>query len=1541
MENRDPGLVCLETAVAMFEQYYHPSNGGKWSSSLAMFMRELAFHLCRRLVAEHSVLVSSFDIGMDSGGESEEEPSDEEDDESVGTAEDGVDSSVTDEDIAAGGMDGMESSSKPLNGKFPRRHLTAETRMAIVKLVMRLALKGQSGKDSIMRRYSSQVLCMLANIEPRIVLPEVERHFVTALETITAAKQYGNAIQTLSLCVRPMLLAGIPPHPVDSMDVEGESDAVRRLNAIQLYCCVLSCVGAVDNFHTCLYSEEWVVDLLARIFTVLSNLDSPGSGGEHNSHPGSQQEEEASFLLDGNSMFRPLIELLFARVDKDLRKRLVRQTSEYLLGNTFSSVAPEAAILCNSMAWADPEETEKCILAPLISKLLEECDAIKQGGQDFFGASVPRLSKVQETTLAWRLGLMFPSPSVQSAASRCLSSLLIGLVSFYPLHQYAPAPIKLEQDGLYLEPFVDKFGEWDLSEHSKINGFHGWKDSPALPVWHEPCQSEVSLAEQILATFLQKPKDRLRELASQSEPINKQEVRYLLNSIEGVIEGARSCLPDFEEFRNPERGDEAAIVGKSGVTIGHGGIRSQVTEALVSLAKLVDMSDVETLTILLRLLDSVLSVGSAEYHSSDSSASAWASDDRWLQQPAVAGFLTSPECAGDLIWRRRRPRWVAIEKVYMNLEWRASQAVYRDFASISNPWISVKRIPKIYTDAVGLSLHYVLKGGSSLRDLAGSLVERAAKRFPRLTEYIYAPLCSALAKVPHQIQLDLSVTCSDLIPVLLQAAKDSASRAAEAVASGVPESEEDQSMGIGATTLMRWVSGWRYFTRNYHGFRALILSMIASFSYTGPEVQVSMAMTQVMFALRSMRPSGAESSDVADQICLDCIRLVQGCGDGRGSGLSGRQETIVTLYPLFILPDITAGLSKELIVFYGQQLASDTPLSRKVAMVAIVVMLLPLWRPYYDESFSGKTPKMENHIVRAGEEGLKKFLDEQGEIILPKLVQMLSLSHHAMATLAEDERDRRMRIISGTKEDTVVTAVLSTLLKGLEWPSTPSAFKDIAKGNFTVRHARIVQVLAQVNPSIVIKSLKDPIESILSKPQDYDKPATAAAAEICAGLLASGVVFDAAGSTQSPWNQWLGKLVFQALENAPFDFLNIWGDCVLRFAVNGLKEKGMDKEYVPLVLETALTQRSISSGIISVSDVHKRVIYLTELLQEVIGDCLGQAPKPLSVGQIEESILINCLDELPSLIDKGSETDISRQAVAGLVADVCTIILTTCASKCPGGVEKMIALESRVHSMLDELYYRFDLAVDYFFNQNKDKLSEGTSKSVSSGGIDSIDTHPRTLEESKALSHIAFVCELTYQFLAKYTLDGKSSCTSVYAVFLVQKCHSSWRGGSQTVLGEAMRLLEDPKLEVRDMACATVSGVIRIMTPASQRECRNLIISRSQEVFPDRKRRRRTDGRSSSDELIDSTAVRHGAVLGLKALVISSPYDVPEWLPEVLMSLVRLASEPAPVRSTVRESLSEFRRTHEEGGLLAIKDAISAEHWEAIRDVATPANYFV
>jgi hypothetical protein len=41
----------------------------------------------------------------------------------------------------------------------------------------------------------------------------VHKHFTTALQTVTSAGQLGTAIQTLSLCVRPLLIAGLPLEP--------------------------------------------------------------------------------------------------------------------------------------------------------------------------------------------------------------------------------------------------------------------------------------------------------------------------------------------------------------------------------------------------------------------------------------------------------------------------------------------------------------------------------------------------------------------------------------------------------------------------------------------------------------------------------------------------------------------------------------------------------------------------------------------------------------------------------------------------------------------------------------------------------------------------------------------------------------------------------------------------------------------------------------------------------------------------------------------------------------------------------------------------------------------------------------------------------------------------------------------------------------------------------------------------------------------------------------------------------------------------------
>jgi hypothetical protein len=179
-------------------------------------------------------------------------------------------------------------------------------------------------------------------------------------------------------------------------------------------------------------------------------------------------------------------------------------------------------------------------------------------------------------------------------------------------------------------------------------------------------------------------------------------------------------------------------------------------------------------------------------------------------------------------------------------------------------------------------------------------------------------------------------------------------------------------------------------------------------------------------------------------------------------------------------------------------------------------------------------------------------------------------------------------------------------------------------------------------------------------------------------------------------------------------------------------------------------------------------------------------------------------------------------------------------------------------------------------------------------------------EEGHSLAHVAFVCELTYQFLAGASSDttpllikplrnimrvlelipseaqfvGSTVRLSLRSAkyqpleaefiepmfsVLVQSMHGElwteraaalqflqyfWfrnainmgEAGSEKVLDEAMRLLEDEKLEVREMACDTVSGVIRALSAERQQVVRARILEHAKTIFPDRKRRRLANG---------------------------------------------------------------------------------------------------
>uniref|UniRef100_A0A3Q2DTV4 Proteasome activator complex subunit 4 C-terminal domain-containing protein n=1 Tax=Cyprinodon variegatus TaxID=28743 RepID=A0A3Q2DTV4_CYPVA len=117
-----------------------------------------------------------------------------------------------------------------------------------------------------------------------------------------------------------------------------------------------------------------------------------------------------------------------------------------------------------------------------------------------------------------------------------------------------------------------------------------------------------------------------------------------------------------------------------------------------------------------------------------------------------------------------------------------------------------------------------------------------------------------------------------------------------------------------------------------------------------------------------------------------------------------------------------------------------------------------------------------------------------------------------------------------------------------------------------------------------------------------------------------------------------------------------------------------------------------------------------------------------------------------------------------------------------------------------------------------------------------------------------------------------------------------------------MQLLLDEQLEVRDMACTTLSGLLQCQFFPLDSSLQTQLQTLSKTSLP------KARGDNTYPSLI--TGKRHAGVLGLSACILSSPYDVPQWMPQILMDLSDHLNDPQPIEMTVKKTLSEFRRTH-------------------------------
>lgn len=69
---------------------------------------------------------------------------------------------------------------------------------------------------------------------------------------------------------------------------------------------------------------------------------------------------------------------------------------------------------------------------------------------------------------------------------------------------------------------------------------------------------------------------------------------------------------------------------------------------------------------------------------------------------------------------------------------------------------------------------------------------------------------------------------------------------------------------------------------------------------------------------------------------------------------------------------------------------------------------------------------------------------------------------------------------------------------------------------------------------------------------------------------------------------------------------------------------------------------------------------------------------------------------------------------------------------------------------------------------------------------------------------------------------------------------------------------------------------------------------------------------ANQDAFQASLIESHSAVLGASALILAWPYEVPRWLPELLLATAnKFSTSRAPVSTTVKDLLAQFRKTHQ------------------------------
>ncbi|KAL8033297.1 hypothetical protein ABFX02_13G151400 [Erythranthe guttata] len=1505
----------FEKLANLLEQYYHPSNGGRWTYSLERFLFHLVNIFQKRL--QHEQLIKDID---------------------------------------------------EQSGLF----MTQSDRISFVNTVLKLLDRGQYSKNDQLSETVAAATSILSYVEPSLVLPFLASRFHMALETMTATHQLKTAVTSIAFAGRSLFFSSLSALPMDSTNVSGlnsyadllmislsnallgmdANDPPKTLATMQLLGSLFSNMSTVDDninegsLIPSLRFSEWLDEFFCRLFSLLQHLEPSSVLNEGVSSPSSS----GTFLVEDGPYYFCMLEILLGRLSDSLYKQALKKISKFVTTNILPGAIAEVGLLCCACVHSNPQEAVLQLIKPMLESVISSLKATPTTG---FGCSAnsnassskkekATISPALETAIGYQLKVLsvaisyagpallhyreqfkevifsaFDSTSwkINGAGDHVLRSLLGSLVHYYPIDQYKC---------VMHHPFSASLENWIDTKDFSI-------DKPVIgPKWHVPVEDEIKFANELLKLHFESALDDLLTICQSkihSDPGDeKDHLKVTLLRVDSSLQGVLSCLPDFSPSSENGMVKEASfspflIAGATGSRVGSSELRQKAANVIHETCKylLKEKSDDSILLLLLiRVIDTLGNYGSSEYEEWSNHRQAWKLESTAIIEPPI-NFIVSSHSEG-----KRRPRWALIDKAYMHNTWRSSQSSFH-LSRMNGNMSPSDQVTLLMDDLLCLSLH----GYETVRRLAAKSILKMMKRWPSTISKCVLTLAEKFRNpsLPENVVLGSCAVLSSQT-VLKRLTTDR--KALSSFLLGILYSSHNESQKAQKAITELFV---KY---NIH-FAGLSRSIFGG-------------------------PSQADGTDFAGLVAEI------GSMSFETSNLHWRYNLMANRVLLLLAmasrndPNVPAKVLSEIAGHFLKNLKSQLPQSRLLAISALNTLLKESPHKISAENRVHGQGSLQADPKSSLEEALSSIFQEEGFFS----DTLNSLSHVHIITDMDTGSSRGHYGSSSLQSfaDKSITRFYFDF--SASWPRTPSWISLFGSDTFYSNFARIFKRLIQECGMPVLLALKNALEEFVDA---KERSKQCVAAEAFAGVLHSDVL-----GVSEAWDSWM-MVQLQNIIHAPsVESIPEWAASI-RYAATGkgksgtraplLRHKVIDclMKPLPQIVATSVVAKRytfLSAILIEVSPVgmpESEILVHYSLLDELLSNMSHSSAQVREAIGVALSVLCSNLRLCASFgNDHSDESGASNADITPArswdrylvkrASELVTKIQNVSASE---ALE--IPKEKLSENGMSSDHSKDDIKwMETLFHFIISSLKSGRSSVLLDVLVELLYPVISLQETSnKDLSNLA---KAAFELL-KWRVTREPHLRKAVSIILSLANDPNWRTRSATLtfLRSFMyrhdfilsnmdkqhiwlaveKLLIDSQLEVREHAAAVLAGLMKGGDKDLVEDFRRRAYEQAAALIKKRKHR-------STVSALPVASV-HGSILALAACVLSVPYDMPSWLPEHVTLLARFVSEPSPLKSTVTKAIAEFRRTHADTWNVH-KDSFTEEQLEVLADTSSSSSYF-